>query len=120
MEDEEVLEEDEDEVKDLKDNDAMGGEKIADKSGVVVPNGLVNVFYHPVKSFLYPQSSSSNSRWDDPLECYVALLSLGWKGNFKAAEEISKPLASLHFLMRSAMFYEAFSQWKAYTGDLDE
>jgi len=117
LDNEEVLEEDEDEI--LED-DTMGGEKIADKSDVVVPDSLVNAFHRLVKPFLYPRSSSSNSRWDDPLECYVALLSLGPKGNFKAAEEISQPLASLHFLMRSAMFYEALSQWKASTGDLDE
>jgi hypothetical protein len=54
------------------------------------------------------------------LECYVALLSLGRKGNYKAAEEMSQPLASLHYLMWSAMFYEALSQSKNSTGDLDE
>jgi hypothetical protein len=116
-EDEEVLEEDEDEI--LQDQMAEG-ENRADKSGVVVPDGLVDAFHHLLKPFLYPRSSSSHSRWDDILECHIALLSLGRKGNFKAAEEMSQPLASLHYLMRSAMFYEALSQWKNSTGDLDE
>jgi hypothetical protein len=111
------LEEDEDEV--LEDH-TTEAEKGAYMSGVVVPDDLVDAFHHLIKPFLYPRSSSSHSRWDDALECHIALLSLGRKGNFKAAEEISQPLASLHYLMRSAMFYEALSQWKNSTGDLDE
>ena len=115
LEDEEVLEEDEDEV---LEEDATGDEKRADNMRAVVPEDLIDSFHHLLKPFLYPRSSASHSRWDDPLECFIALFSLSRKGNFKAAEEISQPLASLHYLMRSAIFYEALSQWNNSTGDM--
>jgi hypothetical protein len=117
LEDEEVLEEDEDEVLEAHTTE---GETRADNSSAVVSDNLVDAFHRLLKPFLYPRSSSSHSRWDDTLECHIALLSLSRKGNFKAAEEMSQPLAILHYLMRSAMFYEALSQWKNSTGDLDE
>jgi len=123
LEDEEVLAEDEDEVLDededeVLEEDVAGDEKRADSMRAAVPEDLIDSFHHLLKPFLYPRSSTSHSRWDDPLECFIALFSLSRKGNFKAAEEISQPLASLHYLMRSAIFYEAFSQWNDSTGDM--
>ena len=119
-EDEEILEEDEDEI--LDDNecgilDDEGAERISNGKGVV-PDDLIASFHHLVKPFLYPLPSSSHSRWDDPLECFIALFSLSKTGNFKAAEDMTQPFAHLHYLMRSAIFYEAHRRWRNSEGDL--
>jgi hypothetical protein len=115
-EDDEILEEDEDEI--LEDNEIEGDERVGNKKSAVVPDDLVASFHRLVKPFLYPRPSTSHSRWDDPLECFIALFSLSKTANFKAAEDMTQPFAHLHYLMRSAIFYEALCQWKKSTGDL--
>ena len=119
-EDDEILEDDEDEILDDDECgilDDEGAERISSGKGVV-PDDLIASFHHLVKPFLYPPPSSSHSRWDDPLECFIALFSLSKTGNFKAAEDMTQPFAHLHYLMRSAIFYEAHRRWRTSEGDL--
>jgi hypothetical protein len=115
-EDDEILEEDEDEI--LDDNEIESEKRVGNKKGAVVPDVLVASFHRLIKPFLYPRLSTSHSRWDDPLECFIALLSLSQAGNFKAAEDMTQPFAHLRYHMRSTIFYEAHHLWKSSTGDL--
>jgi hypothetical protein len=114
-EDDEILEEDEDEI--LDDDGIEGAERVHNKKGAVVPDDLIACFHRLVKPFLYPQPPTSHSRWDDPLECFIALFSLSKTGNFKAAEDMTQPFAHLHYLMRSAIFYEAHHRWRNSSGE---
>jgi hypothetical protein len=104
------------------DNDGATSKKRAGNSlrlGVIVPDDLVDSFHCLIKSFLYPRLMlpGSHSRWDDPLECFIALFSLSQTGNFKAAGDMTQAFAQLHYLMRSVIFYEAHHQWKDSTRD---
>ena len=124
LEDDEIFEQDEDRILDDDDDDDDDDDEIDSerrvnkKLSTVVPDTLIDSFHLLVKPLLYPHKSTSHSRWDDPLECFVALLSLSQEGNFKGAEEMSQPLAQLHYLMRSAIFYEALLKKKNSTEDL--
>ena len=117
-EDDEILEEDEDEILEDNEIEIEGEERVGNKKGAVVPDDLIASFHRLVKPFLYPRPSTSHSRWDDPLECFIALFSLSKTGNFKAAEDMTQPFAHLHYLIWSAIFYEALHLWKNSEGDL--
>jgi len=60
---------------------------------------VVDEFHRFIKPFLYPFAGASGSRWDDPLECFIALYALNKDG-------MSQPFAHLQYHMRCAMFYE--------------
>ena len=99
-------------AEDLDDIPQDDGEQTADKLNVDVPDDLVLSLHLLVKPFLYPRApAASHSRWDDPLECFIALFSLSPEGHFKAAEIMTQPFAHLLYLIRSAIFYEANHQF---------
>jgi hypothetical protein len=112
----ETWDEDEDEI--LDDDEIEGVKRADNKKSAVTPDDLIASFHRLVKPFLNPQPPTSHSRWDDPLECFIALVSLSETGNFKAAEDMTLPFAHLHYLMRSAIFYEAHHRWRNSAGDL--
>lgn len=115
---EDILEEDELEV--LDDSGATLKKRDGDKLGLVIPEDLLDSLHRMLKPFLYPcpRLPASHSRWDDPLECFIALSSLSQTGNFKAAEDMTGVFAQLHYLIRSAIFYEAHHKWKNSARDL--
>ena len=117
LDDDETLEQDEDEI--LDDDEIDSERKVYDKhdTGTVILEALLDNFHQLIKPFLYPQLSTSHSRWDDTLECFVALLSLSSKGNFKKADGMSQYFAHFHYWMRSVMFYEALYRKKNSIGD---
>jgi hypothetical protein len=118
-EDDEILGHDEDWMEDdeiLGDDEIESERRVYNKCSTVNLDALLDSFHHFIKPFLYPQSTSC-SRWDDPLECFVALLSLSSEGDFKAAEQMSQYFAKLLYLMRSGTFYEALHQKNNSTGD---
>ena len=100
-EDEDTEEEDKDEV--LDDNEVTSEKKAGNRLpvGTIIPDGLVDSFHHLLKPFLYPRLRlpASHSRWDDPLECFIALFSLSEAGNFKDAGDMTQAFAHLHYLM---------------------
>jgi hypothetical protein len=95
----------------ILDDDGTDREKKANKLKVDIPDDLILSFHHFIKPFLYPRSADSHSRWDDPLECFIALFSLSQEGHFKGAEVMTQPFAHLFYLIRSAIFYEAYHQF---------
>jgi len=80
---------------------------------------VVDEFHHFIKPFLYPFAGGSGSRWDDPLECFIALYALNEDGTFKSADGMTQPFAHLQYLMRCAIFYEAGLRVRESGGELD-
>jgi hypothetical protein len=121
LEGENISEEDKVEVLDGGEAAGEEGVQVSKELGVAVPDGLLDSLHYLLKHFLYPhlRLPGSHSRWDDPLECFIALFSLSSTGNFKAAWDMTQPFTILHYLIRSAIFYEAHHLWKNSTGDLD-
>lgn len=67
----------------------------------------LDAFHHFIKPFLYPCSSSSGSRWDDPMECFFALYALKEDGTFRSGDGMTQLFAHLSYLMRGTFLYEA-------------
>ena len=47
------------------------------------------------------------SKWDDVLECLIAVYCLREDGNFKAPQDVTQIFAQLHYHIRGATLYEA-------------
>lgn len=67
----------------------------------------LDAFHRFIKPFLYPFSSGSGSRWDDPMECFFALYALQEDGTFRSADGMTQVFAHLLHLIRSTILYEA-------------
>jgi hypothetical protein len=64
-------------------------------------------------TFIYPFLSAREivgcySRWDEVLDCFLAVYSLNLDGTFRTAPETTQPLAILKYLCRGSTLYEAF------------
>lgn len=80
---------------------------------------VVDAFHRFIKPFLYPFAGGSGSRWDDPLECFIALYALDEDGTFRSADGMSQPFAHLQYLIRCGIFYEARLRVRESGGELD-
>jgi hypothetical protein len=47
------------------------------------------------------------SKWDEIIECFLAILSLKPDGNFKKAKDVTQVFAKLEYACRGAILYEA-------------
>jgi hypothetical protein len=76
-------------------------------------------FHQFIKPFLYPLlESQSHSRWDDPVECFMAVYCLNEDGNFKPARNTSQLFTHLKYHTRGAIFYEGFKAAGGHTSRL--
>jgi hypothetical protein len=80
---------------------------------------VVDEFHRFIKPFLYPFAGASGSRWDDPLECFIALYALNEDGTFRSADGMTPPFAHFQYHMRCAMYYEAQLRVRESGGELD-
>jgi len=66
-------------------------------------------FHTFIKPFLYPLSADSpyiaNSKWSDPLECFLALYCLLTGGIFKKVQVVTQIFAQLHYHIRATTLY---------------
>jgi hypothetical protein len=71
------------------------------------PKDCMAAFHKFIKPLLYPSESASTSKWDDPVECFIALYSLDEDGTFKQPKNMSPVLTILRYFIRCAIFREA-------------
>jgi len=80
---------------------------------------VIDAFHRFIKPFLYPFAGGSGSRWDGPLECFIALYALDEDGTFRSADSMSQPFTHLQYLIRCAIFHEAHLRIRESGGELD-
>ncbi|KAF8956798.1 hypothetical protein BDZ97DRAFT_1925070 [Flammula alnicola] len=73
--------------------------------------GGVDAFHDFIKLILYPMDRSEDdddeySKWDEPIECLLAIDALREDGNFKAAHEITGIFAKFFYHLRGAVLYQ--------------
>ena len=71
------------------------------------PKDCVAAFHKFIKPLLYPSESPSSSKWDDSVECFIALYSLDEDGTFKQPKNIGPLFSILQYFIRCAIFREA-------------
>ncbi|KAF5348123.1 hypothetical protein D9756_010740 [Leucocoprinus leucothites] len=70
----------------------------------------LDIFHSFIKEFLYPwqfEEGRKYNRWDDPLECFMALQSLRHDGVFRAANQTTGLFAQLKYHIRGTVYYES-------------
>lgn len=68
----------------------------------------IDAFHNFFKPFLYPRNLQSGSKWEEVIECMLAVYCLEGKGIFKKASNITPIFAKLHYHIRGAIFYEGY------------
>jgi hypothetical protein len=65
-------------------------------------------FISPVlfASEISEQSNGSGSKWENMIECLMAVKFIQEDGNFPQAKDITQPLAKLLYIIRGAVLYE--------------
>lgn len=70
----------------------------------------IGIFHSFIMPFLYgrdPQASDEDySKWNEPVEGFMALHNLQEDGNFKPPNQVTQLFAQLHYHIRGAMLYE--------------
>lgn len=74
------------------------------------PNDCVLAFHTFIRPFLYPRDLSGDhinfTKWDDVMECALALYALKEDGNFARPIDITQVFAKIHYHIRGATLYE--------------
>ncbi|KAF8970785.1 hypothetical protein BDZ97DRAFT_1914276 [Flammula alnicola] len=81
------------------------------------PSDAVQEFHNFIRPFLYPReqledaaaTTSSFTKWNHPLECFIALYALNPDGTFDEPKNMTKLFAILHHHMSGAIYWEAKS-----------
>lgn len=72
--------------------------------------------------FLAPRNLADNidnySKWDDPLECLIAIHCLNEDGNFKRPHEVTQLFAKLKYLIRGATLLEGIRHKEEFDNDI--
>jgi hypothetical protein len=55
-----------------------------------------------------PGESADNNKWEDVLECYIAIAAMKEDGNFKQPKGLTQLFAKLKYLCRGTILYEAY------------
>lgn len=58
----------------------------------------------------YMQEEGDYNKWNDPLECFMALHNLTPYGNFKPAKDVTQLFSKLEYLIRGTTLYEGHQQ----------
>jgi hypothetical protein len=87
------------------------------------PKDAVEAFHKFIKPILYPresdpESGGSTSKWDHPVECFIALFALRPDGVFKEANNLTGLFAILHYHIRCAIFYESLITVQDFNNDI--
>jgi len=70
---------------------------------------VVQALHEFVKNILYPRLHSTKipySKWNNPLECFLAIYCLRDDGTFKPATDVTPIFAMLHYHIRGSILYE--------------
>jgi hypothetical protein len=68
--------------------------------------------------FSVRQSTGEYSKWNDTLECFMALHALKADGNFENGGDLTQFFANLKYLTRSIQLYEAVKNLEAFDNDI--
>jgi hypothetical protein len=60
------------------------------------------------------------TKWEDPLQCFLALLFLRQDGSFAPARGVSPNLSHCKYILRHNSFYEAYDKRHLFKGDLSK
>jgi hypothetical protein len=105
--------EDWDEISDDGDGDDQDDVECNDDEAYDSP--LVHKFHEFIRPFLYPLPRSGAaaavpSKWDHPIERFMAVYSLRPDGNFRQAKGVTQMFATFHYHIRGAILYEGLSK----------
>jgi len=126
-EEDEEDEEDEDTEKLIGDNEEDDEESeddwVMSKDDESYDSDLVQVFHDFIRSALYLRARPDKmlhapSKWDDPIERFIAVYSLQPDGNFRQAQQVTGVFAMFHYHIRGAIFYEGYSKIDNFGGNL--
>ena len=85
---------------------------------------LVQVVHDFVQSIVYPRARTDTtlrhtpSKWDDPIERFIAINSLQPDGNFRPARLVTQVFVIFHYHIRGAILYEGYSRLDEFEGDI--
>lgn len=72
--------------------------------------------------FLAPRNLEDNmdnySKWDDPLECLIAIHCLNEDGNFKRPHEVTQLFAKVKYFIRGATLLEGIRNKEQFNNDI--
>jgi hypothetical protein len=73
-------------------------------------------------SFVYPflaarEIEGQYNKWEEVMECFLAIYFLQADGNFKDAKDVTQPLAILKYLCRGSTLFESFQVAKKFNVD---
>ncbi len=60
----------------------------------------------------YSQETGDFIKWQDPLECFIAIHNLSSSGSFKPAKDVTQLFAILVYLIRGTTLFEGHKQFK--------
>jgi hypothetical protein len=94
----------------LTEDDRLRGKELIQKLKVATNLDLVNDFHSFILLILYARKHSINneeySKWNKPMECFMALHNLQEDSNFKPPHLVTQFFAHLYYHIRGAMLYE--------------
>ncbi|PPR05282.1 hypothetical protein CVT26_011477 [Gymnopilus dilepis] len=106
----------------LTDSDKENARQLRDilKSGST--SGGITAFHHFIKPLLYSRTDSESmneyTKWNEPVECLLAMSALREGGTFKSAHESTQILSYTGYHIRSAILYEGYANRKAFGDNL--
>lgn len=104
----------------LSQGDRERGLALIRKLKVVPDKEHVQDFHSFILPILYarkpPIGAVEYSKWNEPMECFLAHHNLQEDGNFKPPHQVTQLFAQLHYHIRGAMLYEGHRT----IGDFDD
>ena len=82
------------------------------------PQQCILEFHKFIKPLLYPRISAATSRWNHPIECFIAVYAMREDGVFKEAKDVQSIFPALFHHIRCAIWYEASITVDRFKGDL--
>jgi len=94
----------------LSDDDRERGRKLIDELKLTSDECPIATFHSFILPLLYPRdlqaADRDYSKWNEPLEGFMALHNLQEDGNFKPPHLVTQLFAHLHYHIRGTMLYE--------------
>jgi hypothetical protein len=73
-------------------------------------DGLHSLIFHLLAA---QEKEGESNKWDDALECFLAILAMREDGNFSEAKGLTQIFAKFKYLCRSVILYEAYQRGKS-------
>lgn len=94
----------------LTDGDKIRARKL--KTALKEKKDAMDALHDFVKPFFYRRDNITDnmedySKWDDVIECFMAVYSLQDDGNFQEVHSVTGMFATIHYHIRAAILYEA-------------